>query len=78
MIRHAGLGPPPPIFALAHPMQTSARLCPLVASIGCAQLLPPGSSPTHSAAVALPTVAMAADEENDATGTTVAVSEHQL
>src|ERR1700674_2825494 len=78
MIRHAGLGPPPPIVALAHPMQTSACVRPLVTSIGCAELLPPGSSSTHLAAVALPTVAMAADEEDDATGTTVTVSEHNL
>jgi hypothetical protein len=71
MIRHAGLGPPQPIVALAHPMQSSARVRPLVTSIGRAELLPPGSSSTHLAAVALPTVAMAADAEDDVTPTTV-------
>ena len=28
MIRHAGLGPPQPIVALAHPMQSSASVRP--------------------------------------------------
>jgi hypothetical protein len=71
-----GLGPPQPIFALAHPMQSSACVRPLVTSIGRAELLPPGSSSTPLAAVALPTVAMAADAEDDATPTTVTVAEH--
>jgi hypothetical protein len=43
MIRHAGLGPPQPIVALAHPMQSSASVGPLVTSIGRAELLPPRS-----------------------------------
>jgi hypothetical protein len=41
MIRHAGLGPPQPIVALARPMQSSASVRPLVTSIGRAELLPP-------------------------------------
>jgi hypothetical protein len=57
-------------------MQSSACVRPLVTSIGRAELLPPGSSSTHLAAVALPTVAMAADAEDDVTPTTVTVSEH--
>jgi hypothetical protein len=78
MIRHAGLGPPQPIVALAHPMQSSACVRLLVTSIGRAELLQPGSPSAPWAAVALPTIAMAADAENDATGTTVTVSEHNL
>lgn len=78
MIRHAGLGPPQPIVALAHPMQSSACVRPLVTSIGRAELLPPRSQAAHWAAVALPAIATAADAENDATGTTVTVSEHNL
>jgi hypothetical protein len=78
MIRHAGLGPPQPIAALAHPMQSSASVRPLVTSIGGAKLLAPGSQSAHWAAVALPAIATAADAENDATGTTVTVSERNL
>ena len=78
MIRHAGLGPPPPIVALAHSMQSPACVRPLVTSIGRAELFPPGFSSTLLAAVALPTVTMAADAEDEATGTTVTVSEHNL
>ena len=78
MIRHVGTGPPPPIVALAHLMQSPARVRPLVTSIGRAELSPPGFSSTLFAAVALPTVTMAADAEGDATGTTVTVSEHNL
>jgi hypothetical protein len=71
MICHAGLGPPQPIVALAHPMQSSASVRPLVTSIGCAELLPPSSPSAQWAAVALPAIAPAADAENDATATTV-------
>jgi hypothetical protein len=78
MIRHAGPCPPPPIVALAHLMQSPACVRPLVTSIGRAELLPPGLSPTLLAAVALPTVTMTADAEDEATGTTVTVSEHNL
>jgi hypothetical protein len=78
MIRHAGLGPPPPIVALAHPMQSSACVRPLMTSIGRAELLPPGLPSTHGAAVALPAIATAADAENYATGTTVTDSQHNL
>jgi hypothetical protein len=78
MIRHAGPGPPPPIVALAHLMHSPACVRPLVTSIGRAKLLPPGFSSTLLAAVALPTVTMAADAEDEATGTTVTVSEHNL
>jgi hypothetical protein len=77
MIRHAGPGPQPPIVALAYLMQSPACV-PLVTSIGCAELLPPGFSSTLLAAVALPTVTRAADAEDQATGTTVTVSEHNL
>ena len=55
-----------------------AGLRPLVTSIGRAELLPPGFSSTLLAAVALPTVTMAADAEDETTGTTVTVSEHNL
>jgi hypothetical protein len=78
MIRHAGPGPPPPIVALAHLMHSPACVRPLVTSIGRAKLLPPGFSSTLLAAVAMPTVTMAADAEDEATGTTVTVSEHNL
>ena len=78
MIRHAGPGPPPPIVALAHLMHSPACVRPLVTSIGRAKLLPPGFSSTLLAAVALPTVTMAADAEDEATSTTVTVSEHNL
>jgi hypothetical protein len=78
MIRHAGPGPPPPIVALAHLMQSSACVRPLVSPIGRAELSPPGFSSTRLAAVALPTVTMAADAEDKATGATVTVSEHNL
>ena len=75
MIRHAGLGPPQPIVALAHPMQSSASVRSLVTSIGRAELLPPRSPSAHWAAVALPAIATAADAENDATATAVTISE---
>jgi hypothetical protein len=78
MIRHAGLGPPQPVVALAHPMQLSASVRPLVTSIGRAELLPPRSPSAYWAAVALPAIATAADAENDATGMTATVSEHNL
>ena len=78
MLRHAGLGPPQPIVALAHPMPWSACVRPLVTSIGRAELLPPGPPSAHWAAVALPTIAMAAEAENDAIGTTITVSQHNL
>jgi hypothetical protein len=78
MIRHAGLGPPQPIVALAHPMQSSASVRPLVTSIGSAELLPPRSLSAQWAAVALPAIATAADPENDATATAVTVSEQPI
>jgi hypothetical protein len=78
MIRHAGLGQPQPIVALAHPMQLSASVRPLVTSIGRGELLPPRFPSAHSATVALPAIATAADAENDATGMTATVSEHNL
>jgi len=78
MIRHAGLGQPQPIAALAHPMQSSASVRALVTSIGRAELLPPGLPSTHGTAVALPAIATAADAENYATATTVTVSEHNF
>jgi hypothetical protein len=78
MIRHAGLGPPQPTVALAHPMQSSASVRPLVTLIGRAELLPPRSLSAQWAAVALPAIATAADAENDATATAVTVSEHDL
>jgi hypothetical protein len=78
MIRHAGLGPPQPIVALAHPMQSSASVGPLVTSIGRAELLPPRSPSAQWAAVALPAIATAADVENGATATTVTGSEHNF
>ena len=62
-------------FALAHPMQSSASVRPLVTSIGRAELLPPRSLPAQWAAVALPAIATAADAENGATATAVTVSE---
>ena len=61
MIRHAGLGPPQPIIALAHPMQSSACVRPLMTSIRRAELLPPGSPSAYWTAVALPTIATAAE-----------------
>jgi hypothetical protein len=73
-----GLCPPQPIVALAHSMQSSACVRPLVTSIGRAELLQPGSASAHWGAVALPTIAMAADAENDATATTVTVSQHNV
>ncbi len=47
MIRHAGPGPPPPIVALAHLMESPACVRPLVTSIGRAELSPPGLSSTR-------------------------------
>jgi hypothetical protein len=78
MIRHGGPGPPPPIVALTHLMQSPAYVRPLMTSIGRAELSPPGFSSTLLSAIALPTVTMAADAEDEATGTTVTVSEHNL
>jgi hypothetical protein len=63
MIRHADLGPPQPVVALAHPMELSANVRSLVTSIGRAELLPPRSPSAHWAAVALPAIATAADAE---------------
>jgi hypothetical protein len=59
-------------------MQSPACVRPLVTSIGRAELLPPGFSSALLATVALPTVTMAADAEDEATGATVTVSEHNL
>ena len=78
MIRHAGLGQPQPIVALAHPMQSPASIRALVTSIGRAELLPSRFPSAQWAAVALPAIATAADAENDATATTVTVSEHNF
>jgi hypothetical protein len=78
MIRHARLGIPQPIIALAHPMQWSASVRPLVTSIGRAELLPPRSPSAQWAAVSIAAIATAADAENDATATTVTVSERNF
>ena len=43
-----------------------------------AELLPPRSPSAQWAAVTLPAIATAADAENDATATTVTVSEHNF
>jgi hypothetical protein len=78
MIRHAGIGLPQSIAALAHPMCPSACFRPLVAAPGRTELLPTGFPSAHWTAIALPTVAMAADAEDGPTGTTVARSQNNL
>lgn len=67
MIRHAGLGPPLAIAALAIAVSPSAGLRALIPTVGCASLVLPRFQPARFAAVALSTVAMAAHEKQSPT-----------
>ena len=78
LIRHAGIASPQSVTALAHPVQPSARVRPLVAAIGGTALLLPGPTSARFAAVALPTVAMPADAKDSPTAATATDSEDNL
>jgi len=78
MIRHAGVSPPQSIAALAHPVRPSACIRPLVTPIGRTELLLPSFSSARWAAVALATVAMAADADDRPTSATATRSENNL
>jgi hypothetical protein len=63
LIRHAVLGSALPVRALAVAMIEPAFRALLMPQIGGSPLPAPGSLPTGAAAIAVPAVAMRADEE---------------
>jgi hypothetical protein len=69
LIRHAGIGSAPAILALTVPMIESSLETLLMATVGETPLLPIGLLPAKRAAVALSSVAVAADPEPLATCT---------
>jgi hypothetical protein len=66
LIRHASIGSAPAILALTVPMIEPSFGALLVATVGEAPLLPIGLLATQRAAVALSTVAVAADPKQPA------------
>ncbi len=78
MIRHAGLNHPQSVGTLAQSVPVSPRLRLLVATIGGTALLLPGSMTARCGAVALTTVAIAADAKDRPAGVTVSDSENQI
>jgi len=64
LIRHGLPTPPLAICSLAQTVSVPARLRTLMAPVGCAPLNQPSARSAGLAAVALPTVAVAAHEEN--------------
>ena len=63
LIRHAGLRPTLPIAAMPVAMIQTAFRAALVAAVGFAKLPPPRRCTACDATVALPAVAVRADEE---------------
>jgi len=64
LIRHAGLGPPPPVRTLSVTMIQPPFRTSLVPAVGTAPLLEPGRGSAGWAAIALPTIAMLANPEH--------------
>ena len=78
LIRHASLGSAQPIRTLTSAVSESALWRGLVPAIGSTSLSSAAVFPAGMAAVALPTIANAADPENGATSTTGSLSEGDL